>query len=126
VLEHVADPVAALGTIHGLLARDGVAYIEMPHADYRFKSDVFPHTWFFTHDALAALARRAGLTQVLRESFGRFPTSSADDLARRAAFRAAATLKLESLAGFFDDKVWRYDQRDDGMWLRWLVRRAHA
>lgn len=122
VLEHVADPVATVRSIRALLAPEGIAYFEMPHADHRFKADVFPHTWFFTPEALSHLARRTGMAEVLRESFGRFPTSSVPDLVRRAAYRVAAMLDLRALAGFFDDRVWRYAPRHDGMWLRWIVR----
>lgn len=122
VLEHVADPLECVLEVRRLLAPDGVAYFEMPHADQRFKADVFPHTWFFTPEALERLATRAGVTEIMRESFGRMPARAGADLAWRIAFRASAQLGLADAAGIFDDRIWRYEARADGIWLRWLVR----
>lgn len=124
VLEHVADPLACVTGVAALLAADGIAYFELPHADQRFKRDVFPHTWFFTLPGLAQLAERAAAKEVLRESFGRLPTSAATDLVDRAAFRASAALGLADLSGVFDDRLWRYERSDDGIWLRWVIARG--
>lgn len=121
VLEHVADPLACVQHILSLLAPDGIAYFETPHADQRFKSDVFPHTWFFTPPALSRLAVRTGASELLQEVFGRLPTSKPSDLLRRGAFRASAELGLNGLAGFFDDGVWRYAPASDGIWIRWMI-----
>lgn len=124
VLEHVAEPLDCVRQVTALLAARGVAYFETPFADQRFKADVFPHTWFFTPEALAQLARSAGLKEVLCEAFGRMPGKTGLDLAWRAAFRASAEAGLANLAGRFDDRVWRYAPARDGIWLRWMVRRA--
>ena len=124
VLEHVADPVACVAQIHRLLAPAGMAYFEVPYADQRFKSDVFPHTWFFTPAALGALAARTGALEVLRESFGRLPTSHPADLAWRALYRASAKLGWDHLAGLCDDRMWRYAAAPDGLWLRWMFSRS--
>lgn len=123
VLEHVAEPLACVREVTARLAPGGVAYFETPYADQRFKADVFPHTWFFTPEALARLAKTSGLTEVLREAFGRMPEKSGFDLLWRAAFRASAEAGLANLAGRFDDRVWRYTPARDGIWLRWMVRR---
>jgi 2-polyprenyl-3-methyl-5-hydroxy-6-metoxy-1,4-benzoquinol methylase len=123
VLEHVAEPLEAVRRIRDLLAPGGVAYVEMPNADQRFKSDVFPHTWFFTLEALRQLAARTGIEERARESFGRMPSRSGMDGVWRAGFRAAAALGLADLAGACDDRIWRYETRDEGIWLRWLVGR---
>jgi SAM-dependent methyltransferase len=122
VLEHVAEPLATVHEVRRLLAPGGVAYFEMPNADQHFKADVFPHTWFFTPRALDGLAVRAGINPVMREAFGRMPGRGTADLAWRAAFRASAELGLADLAGVFDDRIWRYEARPEGIWLRWLVR----
>jgi SAM-dependent methyltransferase len=123
VLEHVAEPLQAVRRVRDLLAPGGVAYVEMPNADQRFKSDVFPHTWFFTLEALRQLAARTGVEERVRESFGRMPSRSGMDALWRAGFRAAAALGLAGAAGAFDDRIWRYETRADGIWLRWLVSR---
>ena len=124
VLEHVAEPLACVRQVIACLAPGGVAYFETPYADQRFKADVFPHTWFFTPEALAQLARASGSKEVLREAFGRMPGKTGFDLMWRAAFRASAEAGLVTLAGRFDDRVWRYAPARDGIWLRWMVRRA--
>jgi len=124
VLEHVADPVACLAQVSRLLAPQGLAYFETPHADQRFKADVFPHTWFFTPAALEHLGRRTGMNGELREAFGRMPSGGGFDLAWRAAFRASAAGGWADLAGLFDDRVWRYAPAPQGIWLRWIVSRA--
>lgn len=124
VLEHVAEPLECVRQVTALLAPGGVAYFEMPYADQRFKADVFPHTWFFTPEALAQIARRVGLTEVLRTPFGRMPGNTGLDRVWRAAFRASAELNLADLAGRFDDRVWRYAPAADGIWLRWMVGRT--
>lgn len=124
VLEHVADPLACIARIVDLLAEDGIAYFEMPHADQRFKRDVFPHTWFFTLPALTQIAQRIPVKALLRETFGRLPTSSTPDLLARAAFRASAALGLARFAGVFDDRMWRYERSGDGIWLRWIIARS--
>lgn len=123
VLEHFADPLACVTQVTALLAPEGIAYFETPHADYTYKADVFPHTWFFTPPALAGLGQRAGVRQLLLESFGRWPTSSPIDLFSRAAYRASATLGHAGLSAYFDDRVWRYSAADNGIWLRWVIAR---
>lgn len=121
VLEHVAEPLACVREVCALLSENGVAYFEVPHADQRFKTDVFPHTWFFTPEALANLAHRAGLNERLRESFGRMPARTGVDLLLRAAFRASAAAAFANVAARFDDRVWRYAPTPEGIWLRWMV-----
>ena len=106
-----------------LLAEGGRAYIEVPHADYRFKTDVFPHTWFFTPAALQKLAARARVIEQRSEVFGRLPSSGALDLAWRAGFRVCAALGAATLGGWLDDRLWRYRAGADGIWLRWIVAR---
>lgn len=120
VLEHVADPPALLAALRRLLAPGGVAYIEVPHADYRFKRDVFPHTWFFTPQALHKLAARGKLAESCCETFGRLPGASA--LPLRVAYRAAAMANAAPLAGWLDDRLWHYRPAADGLWIRWIVR----
>ncbi|OGA23530.1 MAG: hypothetical protein A3I02_17020 [Betaproteobacteria bacterium RIFCSPLOWO2_02_FULL_67_26] len=124
VLEHMAEPAQCVASVSALLAPGGVAYFEMPHADQRFKADVFPHTWFFTPAALARLAAGCGVAEVLREAFGRMPSRRGLDLAWRVAFRVSAALGLADLAGALDDRVWRYQAGADGIWLRWVLARG--
>jgi SAM-dependent methyltransferase len=123
VLEHVADPLDLLAQVKRRLAPGATAYIEVPNADYRFKRNVFPHTFFFTPDAFAHLGARAGLAERDCAVFGRQPAGPAT-LPLRAAYRFAAAADLRPLAGWLDDRLWHYPPAPDGMWIRWLISRA--
>lgn len=120
VLEHVADPLDPLAQVERRLAPGAVAYIEVPNADYRIKQNVFPHTCFFTPDALTRLAARAGLTVIDCAVFGRQPAGF-PTLPLRAAYRIAATAGPPALAGWIDDRLWRYRSAHEGLWIRCLI-----
>lgn len=120
VLEHVADPLDALAQVKLRLAPGAVAYVEVPNADHRFKRNVFPHTWFFTPDALARLGARAGLAVIDCAVFGRQP-AGLSTLPLRAAYRIAATAGSPVLAGWIDDWLWHYRPAHDGLWIRCLI-----
>ena len=121
VLEHVADPLALLRQVSALAPR-GVVYVETPHADYRFKDDVFPHVFFFTPKALAVLGERLGVRTAACETFGRMPAPklSPMGLVQRVAARALRMAKSAPLQRVLDRIVWRYAPCDDGIWLRWI------
>lgn len=128
VLEHVADPAALLAQARELLAPEGILYVETPNADHRFKDDVFPHTLFFTPDALASLMERRGFESTVCEAFGRSATrpTGVGDIAIRAAFRATIAVGAGALAQRLDDAYWEYSPRADGLWVRWLGRKANV
>ncbi|MCE9640175.1 MAG: class I SAM-dependent methyltransferase [Betaproteobacteria bacterium] len=129
VLEHVADPLAMIARITELLAPNGIAYIEMPHADYRFKSDVFPHTLFFTPASLAMLARKTGITQLACATFGRSPDEPGPAWRRRINWVLQRLFVLAARHGVWlvqralDHAVWDYRPREPGIWLRWIIAR---
>lgn len=69
-LEHCLDPTAAVASVARLVAPGGLAYIEVPNAGcahfrtFRQCSEMFDsprHLWFFTPEALEAVAIGAGL-----------------------------------------------------------------
>ena len=126
VLEHVADPGAFLSGMAARLANAGALYIEVPHSDYRFKADVFPHTLFFTPESLVRVAERAGLATISCEAFGWMPESRplAARLAGKAALKFGAAGGIAPLANAGDDLLFGYAAGTDGIWLRWLGRRA--
>lgn len=122
VLEHVADPARFLGEVGACLAKGALLYCEVPNADYRFKPDVFPHTFFFTGEALTRFTGQAGLRTLRAESFGALPAARSP-LARwpaSAALRLGAILGIAPLAAAGDDLLFDYAVRPDGIWLRWL------
>lgn len=120
VLEHVADPLDMLTQVKRRLAPEAVAYIEVPNSDYRFKQNVFPHTYFFTPEALTRLGVRAGVTAIDCAVFGQQPVGFST-LPLRVAYRISATAGLPALAGWIDDRLWHYQSARDGMWIRWLI-----
>ncbi len=124
VIEHVADPVRLTRDVARLLTDDGIAYIEMPHSDYRFKEDVFPHTLFFTPDALGKLAHATDVEQILCEEFGRWPPAGPVTRAVQLAFAVAANFDAAWwLQRRLDHALWRYHESTPGIWLRWVIRK---
>jgi len=70
-LEHCTDPARALTNVRRLMAPGGLAYIEVPNARchhfelFRQCSEMFDaprHLWFFTPEALQALAVKTGFS----------------------------------------------------------------
>ena len=124
VIEHVADPVRLTRDVARLLTDDGIAHIEMPHSDYRFKEDVFPHTLFFTPESLGKLAHAADVEQILCEEFGRWPPAGPVTRAVQLAFAVAANFDAAWwLQRRLDHALWRYHKSEPGIWLRWVIRK---
>lgn len=75
VLEHLREPVAALGVMAGWLKPDGLLYLEVPdmqgYALKGFEHFHFAHVLGFSGDNLLLAAQRAGLGLAAREA----PTS---------------------------------------------------
>lgn len=123
VLEHVADPSAFLISAKAAVKPGGHIYVETPLRDDCFKSDVFPHTLFFSADAMRSLVGRVGLELVAIEEFGRIPPQGIATLAQRVAFRLAVASGWQAGALFLDSRLWQYWPRSPGIWLRALARR---
>ena len=128
VLEHIADPLRFLRHAAGLLSQDGVAYVETPYADYRFKEDVFPHVFFFTPRSLALLGAHLGARTLACDSFGRMPAPrwSPVGFVQRLAARSLPRVRNERLQRALDRAIWRYAPCDDGIWLRWIFSAGQA
>jgi SAM-dependent methyltransferase len=128
VLEHVADPLGVLRQAARLLSPDGVAYVETPYADYRFKEDVFPHVFFFTPRSLGLLGEHLSARTLACESFGRMPAPrwSPVGFVQRLAARSLPRVRSERLQRLLDRVIWRYVPCDDGIWLRWIFSAGQA
>jgi 2-polyprenyl-3-methyl-5-hydroxy-6-metoxy-1,4-benzoquinol methylase len=128
VLEHVAAPRAFLAEAVRTLRPGGIAYVETPHQDFRFKPDVFPHLHFFSAASVRALVDSKTATLVNCETFGAWPgtPSGIPSLAHRLLdrmFRFCVDTQLHSAQHWMDDKIWRYDSNSDGIWIRWILRK---
>lgn len=128
VLEHVANPLEFVSEALSQLRENGVLYIETPALDFRYKSDVFPHTLFFSPKAVNELADQLGAELVCCDMFGR----EVGDMKGRGAlrvkllnqlFKVAVKLKLDYLACVVDRLIWRYGRcGEDNIWLRWVLK----
>lgn len=128
VLEHVHDPAAFLKSVSDRLSESGILYVEVPHRDDRFKSDVFPHVLFFSVTALRRVAERAGLSVQLCEAFGategveRSPILKFGARVRRSVlgriFNFAAQQNWKETFHWADRCLYCYKINPTGMWLR--------
>lgn len=77
VLEHIADPYAALATIHGWLKPGGLLAVDVPDIDHVPRSFInhfhYAHIYNFGHATLRALLEKCGYT--LEAACGREGTS---------------------------------------------------
>ncbi|MRR56883.1 MAG: class I SAM-dependent methyltransferase [Deltaproteobacteria bacterium] len=123
VVEHVAQPIKFLTAASTSLRPGGYVYIETPHRDDLFKADIFPHTLFFSEKSLSNQIAKAQLELVSIEEFGRLPSTGFISLAQRALFRLGTSTKWRALAINMDSRLWQYNARSHGIWLRALARK---
>ncbi len=127
VVEHVAEPVSFLETVLQHLAPGALAYVETPHADHRFKADVFPHLSFFTPESMLRIGDRLGVRTLACETFGHWlsPRATPRGFVQRVAARglaACAPLGWDKLDRALDRAIWGYGPDASGIWLRWILR----
>lgn len=124
VLEHVAEPNGFLKHIKNLVRPNGILYVEVPNRDDRFKPDVFPHTLFFTKEALARLASALCLTTLSIDEFGGSGVLRRDLKSRVLGrlFQTSVDLGFEKLAFRFNRALIDYRVRSGGIWLRGFFR----
>lgn len=133
VIEHVSDPLDFLQDVLSHATPGAIIYLETPNSDYRFKSDVFPHTFFFTERAFAIIAKHLSVDTLCCQPFGCWPSprSTVRGLTQRCASRLYAASVVAGLARvpeILDRFIWRYDQtgHESGIWLRWIFRTNHG
>ena len=129
VIEHVADPLPLLEQIISRARPGAIVYVETPNSDSNFKSDVFPHTLFYSPRAFEFLGNRLSLETLRCEKFGLWPAPrhTLHGLLQRLASRAvmASSWLGPSLApDSFDRLIWRYNSigLSSCIWLRWIFR----
>jgi len=124
VLEHTVAPIFLLASLRSALQPGAYLYVETPYRDDCFKSNVFPHMLFMDKPAMRQLAKAAGFNIVALEGFGQMPSmGSFYGKALRVSLWLACKFGLRTLANSIDCRMWDYDQKDDGIWLRALLRR---
>lgn len=129
VLEHVANPLEFVNSALATLREGGALYIETPHADYRYKTDVFPHTLFFNKKTVDVLAERSSAELVCCRSYGRIISaqnrlSSFMVRVLNQFFKLAVRLNIKSAQRVIDQFIWQYYKVDtDNIWLQWAFRK---
>ena len=98
-------------------------YLEVPNRDDCFKSDVFPHTLFFSKKSLSNLLTRSGFEILEIEEFGKLPGKGPLSFLLRIAYRVFSEVKLKRLAIITDAMLWKYQLQKEGIWLRAMVRK---
>ena len=71
VLEHLDNPKDLLSKAKNLLKSQGHIFIEVPHLDYRYKSDVLGHVLFFSPKQLELLLSKVGFNHYQISVFGK-------------------------------------------------------
>ena len=71
ILEHLIQPLPFLEKVRSLLDGQGLLFIDVPHQDFRFKSDVFPHLQFFAPDHVRLLVEKLALESLEISTWGR-------------------------------------------------------
>ncbi len=104
VIEHFVSPRKALEHIHGLLAQDGLFYVECPNLSGPFATFErmfhYAHIYNFTHRTLTALAESCGFRLV--HAFSREDEPDIQLLFRRVSGDASRE-GIDALAGHADE-----------------------
>ncbi len=126
VVEHVYDPKGIIEQAARKLNDNGIIFIDVPHQDYKFKQDVFPHVLFFTPENLKLLLGYA-VTVLSAQCFGNSIENSPMN-PRIAGLPASALNKLITkfsfaipnglLAGYFSRIFMMAEKNDNGIWIR--------
>ena len=88
IIEHFKDPLTFLTQQHGLIAQDGILFIEVPNQDYLHKKWHDPHLMFFSPATITQLAEKAGYKIIKIASCGQL----LEDLVKKKSGQAEITL----------------------------------
>ena len=67
----MSNPSAFLDQIRSKLANNGIVFIDVPHSDFIYKKEVFPHLLFFSVDSLSRLLQKVGFSLICNDGWGR-------------------------------------------------------
>lgn len=127
VLEHMAEPHKFLKNLFNTSNPGTRLYVEVPNRDYLFKDSVFPHIYFFTPESLERLLSKVGWKVLKIESFG-VDSSKIRGLGsilwqkiNSIGFRISARFGIRYLMIVFNNQLFNYSSRENGIWIRAIV-----
>lgn len=101
VLEHVIYPSDLLRDVNRLLRDDGLLFVEVPCLDFLYKNVHEPHMLFFSREALANCAKKAGFSNLRLTYHGdRISQIRLFDLLRRILIKLSRITNLPLTIGF--------------------------
>ncbi len=130
ILEHLNDPCGMIAYACRFLEKDGVVLIDVPHEDYVFKKNVFPHVLFYQPRSLSVACEVAGLKVVSVNTFGRdrlgktHKPSVENKIMRmieRSFFKCSRFLPLSFSSSFYQWYFKPTKGNPDGVWVRLLA-----
>ena len=127
ILEHLNDPGAMLAEAISKLSDGGMVFVDVPHEDFLFKSDAFPHVLFYNASSVKELLSRSGLRLAAMDCYGRSRRDMAQGeggagkLLENIVFKARHVLPVAVSTAFFDRTLAPAKKNSDGVWLRALA-----
>lgn len=127
VLEHQPEPKAFLQKVLLKLKKGGFVFIDVPHRDYLFKQDVFPHLIFFNIYSLQLLLQNCGLTTEFIACYGNDMNTSILNyrtaakwygLLARLLIKSKPLLPASSVLKIFTKYFGMDTQNSNGIWIR--------
>ncbi|MEN6463859.1 MAG: methyltransferase domain-containing protein, partial [Syntrophaceae bacterium] len=127
VVEHVYNPGDIIRQAAGKLRDKGIIFIDVPHQDYKFKEDVFPHVLFFTPDVLGKLLKDAAVKVISAECFGNDMDNSpikpqlfgmSADNVTKLITKLSAIAPKNIVLGYFSYIFRMAEQNQKGIWIR--------
>jgi len=128
VFEHSADPYYFINKTISTVNSGGLVYVEVPHDDWKYKNSVFPHTIFFTDNALTVFGKKLNINTLICNSFGRSRVKSnrVKKIYNRIytiLFSLGAKFCCYRLCSYADSHLWKYNKsNNDGIWLQWIFK----
>ncbi len=129
VIEHVFDPIGLLKTISKSLGPSGIIYVELPNRDDQFKTDVFPHTLFFTKDAFERMSAKAEVNVLSIEIFGSEGRPGRFNFRNRfwgRIFHHSVKHGCSCLSEFSNRRIYSYKKNPNGIWLRAVIQNPRS
>lgn len=127
ILEHMPDPKVFLAKIIGHLNENGFLFLDVPHKDYLFKNDVFPHLFFFSVKSMEALIKNTGLAVKNIDFYGRDISEAQKknyffDFIEKIFYKGRKIMPEGILMKFYSWRFKAFCKSPDGTWMRVLAK----